>query len=301
MKSKIIVVGSINQDIVVTTDKIPDMGETVVGNELHYFAGGKGYNQAIAAHKLGAQITFLGKVGDDILGTNLIDHSMKVGINNIINIKKENNTGTALILVNKNGENCITLVKGANNLFEESDYKILDLYSENDILLIQNEINRDFNHELINKAFDRKIKIFFNPAPSYRVPSDLLRKCYCVIVNQHELIETFNIDKINFDNDFETKQTLEKLSHQYKINIVLTLGSLGVRSFFAKEYFKIKGLEVKVIDTTGAGDCFCGALVSFIANGYTVEKSLCLANKSAAISIQELGANSSYPNLNDLN
>jgi ribokinase len=297
MTNKILVIGSINQDIVIECEKIPNPGETVFGDSLHFFSGGKGVNQAIAANNFSKNVTFVGKAGNDIFGNDLIKHFKNINLNATVEQFDNLPTGTAIINVESTGENAITLVKGANDGFVSSDLKILENYSKDDILLIQNEVNQNFNHRLIEKAHKKGLKIFFNPAPSYKVPINIINKCDFVIVNEHELEEVFRITDFNSINDIQHK--LLQLSKEFKTEIILTIGKLGSIATYNNKVITNKGKEVKVVDTTGAGDCFCGVLVSGISNNLSMFDSLELANKAASISVTKLGANNSYPNSND--
>jgi len=287
---KIIVIGSTNQDIVIEGGRIPSPGETVFGDTLHFLSGGKGLNQAIAAKNFNEEVLFVGKVGDDIFGYNLIKYFEEIGLNNQIEKLNSISTGTAVINIDKKGENAITLVKGANDKFNKNDLKILDNYLENDILLIQNEINQDINHLAIKRAKELKMTVFFNIAPSYNVPVEILSLCDFVIVNEHELEEVFSVGKIK-----DYKKELLILSEKFNTNIILTLGELGSIATYENKVLVHGGHKVEVKDTTGAGDCFCGVLISGIAKEMSLPDSLKLANKAASMSVGRLGANNSFP------
>jgi len=298
MRNKILVIGSINQDIVIECKKIPKPGETVFGDSLHFLSGGKGVNQAIAAKNFSENVTFIGKAGNDIFGNNLIEYFKSINLNSKVEQLSELPTGTAIINVESTGENAITLVKGANDGFSKSDLNFLENYSKDDILLLQNEINQKFNHNLIEKANELGINIFFNPAPSYKVPKEIISKCDYVIVNEHELEEVFRLN--NFNEIENINEELLQLSSAFGTEIILTIGKHGSISTYEGNIIRNKGNEVKVVDTTGAGDCFCGVLVSGISNQLTMYEALELANKAASISVQKLGANNSYPNSTDI-
>ncbi|AXG69631.1 ribokinase [Kordia sp. SMS9] len=300
MKAKLLIIGSVNQDIVVTTSKIPKAGETVLGKELFYFPGGKGLNQAVAAHKLEANVTFAGKVGEDVFGENMKFFMSTMKLNTRIDTLQNTNTGTAFITIDDTGENCITIIKGANNHFTKDDTNILENYGVGDFLLLQNEINEDINHEFIRSAFDKGMKVILNPAPAYTIPVELLEKCYCLIVNEHELMIVFGISQLNLNSEEELQKILTSLYLDKNINIIVTFGAKGVRAIFEGVYISEQGHSVEVTDTTGAGDCFCGAVVTFLAEEKNIKEAIALANKAAAISITGLGANSSYPSREDL-
>lgn len=298
MIKKVIVIGSINQDIVIESNKIPNPGETVFGRSLHFFSGGKGVNQAIAAKNFSENVLFVGKVGNDIFGNNLIKYFDEIKLKYKVVQMDLHPTGTAIINVDKNGENAITLVKGANDMLDSKDLDILNEYSTGDILLLQNEINQDINHKAIVTAKEKGMTVFLNPAPSYKVPLDIIVLCDFIIVNEHELEEVFRIEDFNSINDI--KNELLFLSKKFKTEIILTIGKSGSIATFKNKIIRNKGNEVKVVDTTGAGDCFCGVLVSCLSKDIPLYDSLELANKAASISVTKLGANNSYPTINDI-
>jgi len=293
--NKLIIIGSINQDIVIKSNKIPKPGETVFGNQMHFFSGGKGANQAIAASNFGKDVTFFGKVGDDVFGNNLIKYFAKLNLNARIEKIKKESTGTAIINVDPSGENAITLVKGANDLFSEKDISILDNYQDSDYILLQNEINQDFNHLLIESASLKNMKVIVNPAPSYEMPLHIIKKCDTIIVNEHELQEVFRLE--NYSKIKDIKDVLFNLSKTYSINIILTLGSKGAVAVIEDELYINEGKKVNVVDTTGAGDCFCGVYTAAISRGKSPKEALRQANRAAAISVTRLGANFSFHKL----
>lgn len=300
MKNKIIVIGSINQDLVVQMKRIPKPGETLFGENLHYFPGGKGANQAIATKLLGGDVSFLGKVGDDLFGSNMKDYLLKLDLATFIKTEVSSSTGTAIITVDSNGENAISVIPGANALFNSSDLDILNTFSKYDILLVQNEINLPIILEVIKKAQQQGLRVFYNPAPAIEVSEDIISLCDFIIVNEHELEIFFRLKNINFNNKEELSEILLNLSNKYGNTIILTLGSKGCIAVQDKHIFESSGIIVDVIDTTGAGDCFCGALISFISQGHNLSDSLDFANKAASLSVTKLGASSSFPRFSEI-
>ncbi len=207
-------------------------------------------------------------------------------------------TGTAVINVNQAGENAITLVKGANDEFTDADLESLSNLVADDYLLVQNEINADINHKAISLADERGAHVVLNPAPSYVVPEDILAQCAFVIVNEHELKEVFRINGFQDIDDIDAE--LLYLSEKYQTNIILTLGAKGSKAAYEGQILTHQGHKVEVVDTTGAGDCFCGVFVSCLSRDMGLQRALEIANKAASISVTKLGANNSFPQSKDV-
>lgn len=300
MKNRILVIGSINQDLVVQMERIPKPGETLFGENLKYFPGGKGANQAIAAKLLDSDVIFLGKVGNDIFGENLLEYLSSLNLGAFVQTVVSSATGTAIITVDKSGENAISVISGANVTFQLADLEILNKFDEKDILLVQNEINIPMLYEAIRKAKKHGLKVFYNPAPANKIVDEIVFLCDYIIVNEHELEVCFGINSIDFNNDDKLNEILLDLSEKYKMTLILTLGSRGCKAIQDGEIFDVSGVKVEVVDTTGAGDCFCGALVSHISKANSLNDSLIFANKAASLSVTKLGASISFPKLIDM-
>ncbi|MCL2642971.1 MAG: ribokinase [Candidatus Bathyarchaeota archaeon] len=300
MENKIVIIGSINQDVVIQIDKIPRPGETLFGKTLSYFPGGKGANQAVASKILGGNVIFVGKVGDDLFGSNMKEYLATVGLSNRVQTEAGVSTGAAVIYVDKQGENAISVISGANSMFNENDLSILDELIPDDVILLQNEINLQIIFDAIKKAKSKGVKIFYNPAPAIKIPEETITLCDYIIVNEHELEVCFNLPDIDFKNINGLATILSNLSRKYKFSPILTLGADGYIAVQDNKVYRGEGLKVCVIDTTGAGDCFCGALVTFASKGYDLQESLLFANKAAALSVTKLGASSSFPKFDDV-
>ena len=298
MQKKIVVLGSINQDLVIQLDRIPLPGETLFGNTLHYFAGGKGSNQAIAAKKLGGDVIFLGKVGDDPFGNNLRNYLRGLGLDQHIRIVP-GATGTAVINVDKQGENAISVIAGANSFFDLGDLEILSSLTAGDILLLQNEINVPVIYAAIEAAHDRGILVYYNPAPAIAIPDEIAGLCDCILVNEHELQICFRLAPREYRDD-GLDELLLQLSGNYNTTLVLTLGRRGSKAAEKGRIINSPAIPVVAVDTTGAGDCFCGALVAHISRGNALEASLDFANKAAALSVTKMGASGSFPLLGEV-
>ena len=283
---KILVIGSINIDFVVTTKIFPEQGSTVMGNEINMFFGGKGANQAVAASKLGSNVTFLGSVGDDDFGEmcikNLKTHNIETS--NITQSKKS--TGYANIIV-YNNDNRIIVIPGANlDLdIEQIDRKLI---ISNDIILLQHEIKREVVSWIINFAYKHNKIIILNPAPSLDdFDQNLLHKVTYLITNELEIKDIFGINYLDQIKRFPGK-------------IIVTLGAKGAVFYENNKYTYINSNIVNVIDTTGAGDTFCGAFASAVSKNWNLKECVEFSVKAAGISVTKLGAQSGMPSKNDI-
>jgi ribokinase len=287
---KVVVVGSINVDMVYTSDIRPKAGETVIGNSFSLIPGGKGANQAVAAAKLGAESVMIGCVGHDANGDFAIDNLNSVNIDtHCIDVVHNVPTGVANIIVAEN-DNSIIVVPGANY---EVNKSIIDKYSDiilsADIVLVQLEIpleTVEYTLELCNK---NNVRVLLNPAPAVELTKTMIENASYITPNEHEL-------KIILGKDSNIEEEIKK----YPNKIIVTLGSKGVKYFNGNEVVLIPSYEVEVVDTTGAGDTFCGALASSIVGGNSLDEAIKFANKAAAYSITKLGAQSGMPSLKQL-
>jgi ribokinase len=282
---RITVIGSINMDLVTRTTQIPKVGETVLGQSFHTIPGGKGANQAVAAARLGADVTMIGAVGDDSFGRTLVDHLTKQGINtkNIMEVKGVS-TGVASIVLSK-ADNSIIVVPGANNyitpeVIEEHEDRI----KNSSILLVQLEIPLESVIRCVELAKKHGILTILNPAPIQKLPKELLEMVDYVTPNEHEQALLFN----SIDG---TDQELEKL----KEKCIVTKGSKGVMIFKNGEKIEIPSIQVEAVDTTGAGDSFNGALAYAFCEGLEIEEACRFANVVGAISVTKLGAQTGMP------
>ena len=282
---KITVIGSINMDLVTSTNRIPKVGETLLGVSFHTIPGGKGANQAVAAARLGADVTMIGAVGDDSFGKTLVSHLTNQGINteNIIKVK-DTSTGIASIILS-GGDNSIIVVSGANNqITPDIIEKNEDIILHSNILLLQLEIPLESVIRAVELAKKQKILTILNPAPIQKLPKELLEMVDYVTPNEHEQTMLFT----SIDG---TEQELEKL----KEKCIVTKGAKGVTVYKNGEYIEIPSIRVKAVDTTGAGDSFNGALAFALCEGAEIEDACRFANVVGAISVTKLGAQNGMP------
>lgn len=288
---KTVVVGSINVDLVFTSDIRPKAGETVMGSTFSTIPGGKGANQAVAASKLGASSCMVGCIGNDQNGEYSINNLNLMNVDTSC-IKKTDNapTGVANIVVAEH-DNSIIVIAGANYEITKEDIdSCKDVILSADIVLLQLEIPLEVVEYTANLCRKNNVKVLLNPAPAVELPETLIENATYITPNEHEL----NIILGKQNNVDETIK-------MYPNKIIVTMGSKGVKYFDGKEMKIIPSYNVEVVDTTGAGDTFCGGLAAALVSGYKLEEAIKFANKAAAISITKLGAQSGMPTLEEFN
>ncbi len=286
---KIVVIGSINVDMVFTTDVRPKAGETVLGNAFSVIPGGKGANQAVAAAKLGAETYMVGCVGNDSNGEFSLKnlHNMNVNTEGVKIVDKAP-TGVANIVVSGN-DNSIIVISGANF---EVDKEIIDDNKElllmADIVLLQLEIPMEVVEYTVDICSENNVKVLLNPAPAAELKKSLIEKATYITPNEHEL-------KLIFGN-----QDMDEVLKNYPNKLIVTLGSKGVKYYDGNEIKQISSNKVDVVDTTGAGDTFCGGLAAALVRGDGIEDAIKFANKAASFAVTKLGAQSGMPTLDEL-
>lgn len=291
---KIVVIGSSNTDMVIKTDKFPAPGETILGGEFFMFSGGKGANQAVAAARMGADVILVCKTGNDIFGQRSIAEYKKEGINTEY-IKSDNSkaSGTALILVDKKGENEIVVAPGANEALAESDIEAADgVIASADIILLQLEIPLQTVLYTATKGYQANKKVVLNPAPAQQLPKEIFSYLYLITPNETEAEILTGIKVNDIDSASQAATVLLQAGVQ---NVIITLGAQG--AFFKNDTTEmlVKAPAVKAIDSTAAGDVFNGVLAVEITSGEGWEAAIATACTAAAISVTRMGAQASMP------
>ncbi|MCG6190623.1 ribokinase [Maribellus maritimus] len=292
--NKILVVGSSNTDMVIKTSKFPAPGETILGGDFFMNAGGKGANQAVAAKRLGGNVSFLGKIGDDIFGKQALQNLKDDGIDvEPVRINKDKPSGIALITIDAKGENSIVVAPGANEtlLPEDIDEKINEIESS-DFILLQLEIPLSTVNYITEIASGKGKKVVLNPAPADKLLDALLADLYMLIPNETEAELLTGICVKDVKTAEQAAQYLKNKGVQI---VIITMGSKG--AFVLSDEFKgmIEALEVAAVDTTSAGDTFCGALVAKLSNGTNLKQAIEFATTAAAICVTRMGAQMSIP------
>lgn len=281
--AKVTVVGSLSIDLVVRAAKRPVAGETIIGEDLSLFPGGKGANQAVAAARLGATVTMVGCVGDDSYGEMIIKNLEKENVNtSLVKRFTKKTSGTAHITVAE-GDNSIIVVKGTNDLVDES--LIEEARAEiasSDIVMAQYEIPLPIIDYLAKVCEEEGTSFLLNPAPAADIQTETLKRITYLTPNENE-------NKLIFPN-----KTSDEAIADFPGNLLVTLGGKGVR-FQTDTIQTVPAFKVAVTDTTGAGDTFNGAFAVAIAEGKDIETAVLFGNAAAALSVQKLGAQSGMP------
>jgi ribokinase len=298
--NRITVIGSSNTDMVVKADKFPQPGETLLGGKFFMNPGGKGANQAVAAARLGGNVTFIGKIGDDIFGKQSIQLLEQENID-CTNVFTDtlNPSGVALITLDAKGENSIVVASGSNATLSVEDIKkaITSIESSN-IILMQLETPIETVEFAAQYGASKGIRVILNPAPATKLPSNLLKNLSIITPNETEA-EILTGIKVQNTND--ALKAAEILRKQGAEQIIITLGSAGAFVYDGKRHVLIPSLKVTPVDTTAAGDVFNGALAVALSEGKDIFEAAEFANKAAAIAVTRLGAQSSIPYRKEIN
>ena len=295
MAQKVTVFGSFVVDLMARAPRLPVPGETVLGSFFKQVAGGKGFNQGIAAHKSGGDVTMITKLGRDSLAAVATDAMDSVGLSKDHLFYSETEpTGVALISVDENtSQNEIIIVPGACATISDEDIaSVAERIKESAYLLLQLEVNQDANEKVAAMAKAAGVKVIVNTAPYSPVTDEFLSGCYLVTPNEVEAEELTGICVSDLESADKAAKVFKDKGVQ---NVVITLGSRGV---YVNEDGKseiVPAYKVKAIDTTGAGDAFNGGLLTALSEGKTIGEAAHFANALAAISVQRIGTTPSMP------
>ena len=299
IKNKITVIGSSNTDMVIKSDRLPIPGETVIGNQFSMHHGGKGANQAVAAARLGGDVTFVCRVGNDMFGKEALDHYRQSGIDtSLISTDPDEASGTALILVDRHGENSIAVALGANeNLDPDLVQKATPIIKASSYVLTQLETPIDTVLHIGTICKTHNVPFILNPAPAAELSDELLAQVDIVTPNA---IEAYHLTGVRLSDLQSLQQASAKLHNRGIQTVIITLGQQG--AYLSSDDFSgyISADVVDVVDTTAAGDTFNGALVVALCEGYKMQDAVRFANRAAALSVGKLGAQSSIPFRTDL-
>lgn len=292
--SRIVIIGSSNTDLVVRTHKIPSPGETVIGEDYFVNPGGKGANQAVTVAKLGGNASFIARVGDDEYGRMSLEGYKAAGLDvSHVAIDHSAHSGVAMIVVDDNAENAITVSSGANyNMCKEDIDKAEALLESADFLLMQLEIPMPIVEYAAGKACAKGVKVILNPAPGTKISESLLSKLYIIVPNETEC-EILTGIRIT---DQESKmRAAEKLLRAGIKNVILTIGSKGSCLVNSEGCVHVPAIPQKAVDTTAAGDVYCGALCVALSEGKSISDAMLFATAASSISVMRKGAQPSIP------
>jgi ribokinase len=292
--SHVFVAGSINMDVVATADRHPRIGETVAGKAVLYFPGGKGANQAVAAAKLGAPTTLIGRLGEDAFGRELKAFLAAQAIDlGFVRETSDAQTGTAVITI-ANADNTIVVIPGANALVSAADVTAPAL-ARGDIAVSQFEIPLPAINAFFKRARAAGATTILNPAPAIEFGRDLLDLVDILVLNESELGLLTNTALGDSDDHARIVAAARSLQSGHDKIICVTLGRRGVLALAGGDPLIIAGRAVEAVDTTGAGDCFVGAVAAQLAAGKSIGEALHYANIAASICVQRMGAAPSMP------
>ncbi|WP_159637046.1 ribokinase [Sphingobacterium composti Ten et al. 2007 non Yoo et al. 2007] len=290
----IIVVGSINTDMIVSTDRFPNPGETVLAHQFNMVLGGKGANQAVSAARLGAHVTLAARVGNDVFGSKAIETLKAEQIDvSMISIDEKFASGVALISVDSKAENTIVVSPGANNnlLFDEMN-SFENIINENSIAVFQLEIPVDTIIKVCEFAKAKGAKVILNPAPARELPPSLLANVDIITPNQTEAKLLSGITVVNEESALDAARIIHQLGPQI---VIITMGAAGSFIYTGSESVLVPSYVVNATDTTAAGDVYNGALAVSLSQDKSIFEAVEYATAAAAISVTRFGAQDSAP------
>ena len=295
---KIVVIGSSNTDMTVLADRLPVPGETVLGGKFAMGQGGKGANQAVAAQRLGGDVTFICKVGRDIFGENSIKEYQKDGMDTSKVMYSDQPSGVALISVDTHAENCIVVASGANGdiTVEDIEANRKDI-EEAGILLLQLEIPVDAVVRAAKIGHEAGVYVVLNPAPACDLPEEIYQYLSLIIPNQTEIALMTGIEA----NDEEgAAKAVEALQSKGTKDVIVTMGSKGSMVYHEGQATFVPSRKVNAVDTTAAGDTYCGGLCVALSEGKDIIAAAEFATASSALTVQKRGAQDSIPYRKDI-
>lgn len=295
---KITVVGSLNVDLVCHAMRRPDTGETLIGDAFDIFTGGKGFNQATAAARLGGEVTLIGGVGADLFGDMLLTATENENINNRFVAKRtEIGTGVATIVIEPDGDNSIIVVPRANMALTTAEIDAAThSIADADVLLLQLETPIAVSEYATAIAKAHDTTVILNPAPAQPLPDSLLVYVDILTPNQSEAELLSEMKVSNHEEAHRAAEVLRtRMVDAASTAVILTLGEQGALMLTATESEHVSALSVDAVDTTGAGDAFCGALATALASGEMLQAAVKFANAAGAAATTVTGATPSMP------
>ncbi|PLS37049.1 ribokinase [Carnobacterium maltaromaticum] len=287
--SKITVIGSLATDFVVSVDKRPVVGETIIGNDFKTTFGGKGANQVVAAARLGSHVVMIGKVGADSFGTEIIANlkENKISVSSVEPVTHLPSGSAHITLAD--GDNSIVVIPGANNAVDIQQLtKNKERIKTSDLVLLQQEIPSETVEAIVDFCYQHQIPTVLNPAPACSISQNVIDKVTYLTPNEHEFEELF------------PQLTVSEGLAKYPNKLIITVGSKGVLFNNGQEEILVPSYQVTPVDTTGAGDTFNGAFSVALTNQLSVAESIRFGNLAASLSIQKFGAQGGMPKLEEL-
>ena len=294
MQKKIVVIGSSNVDLIMQMHHLPKPGETISGGVFTQTYGGKGANQAVGAARSGGNVHFISALGDDAFAPDFIENFKKDSIDTQYVMTKEGfATGTALIMIDEQGENCISVAPGANHELTPKDIDRAEAVIKTaEMIVVQCELHPNTLRYIINKADNLNVNVMLNLAPAQALEDEYLEKLAWLIVNESEA--QFLTGK-SVDSMESVQAAVETLTQKVKGGVILTLGKKGAYVAIGEMRSLIPAFKVEAIDTTAAGDIYCGTLATALVEGKNIQEAVRFASAAAAIAVTRLGAQPSAP------
>jgi len=289
--NQILVVGSLNADLVARAPRFPQPGETISGEDLRVIPGGKGANQAVAAARLGANVSLLGRVGNDNFGDFLLENLKQNRVDSSLVQRDDSSTGTAIIIVDSNGQNSIVLSAGANGNVSIADVDNIP-FTNYQLLLLQLEIPLPAVLRAAQRAKENNDRVILNPAPAQQLPDELIALADYIIPNETEL-SLLTSQKIE---DIPSAESAARdLLRRGAKNVIVTLGSKGALLVNAETSKQIHTFKVEVVDTTAAGDAFIGGFATSLLENKSLEEAVRFGCACGALATTKFGAQPSLP------
>ncbi|TFF98459.1 MAG: ribokinase [Promethearchaeota archaeon] len=301
----VLVIGSSNMDLNIYSERLPKSGETVTGGIFKQFLGGKGANQAVASVRAGAKTLFIGKIGNDLFGDQMVSRLTKEAIDTSHIIKDaQESSGVAFIMIDNNGENMISVAPGANARLNPLEIRAKsEIIKKAKVLVVQMEISIETIEEIYKIASQGNVIKILNPAPLKPIPISVLKHIDIIIPNEgelfrlHSLLEFKELSVTQKEKIIQASKDIASLG--IKI-VITTLGSKGCLIVENDEVIEIPAFKVEAIDTVGAGDCFNGVLASKLCQGEPLLNAVKYATAAASIAVTRKGAQESMPFINEI-
>lgn len=294
MKNKIVVIGSSNVDLIMKMDHLPGKGETVTDAEFFQVYGGKGANQAVAAARAGGNVSFVNCVGEDAYTPQMVQNFINDGIDTrFVFHEKGVASGHALVMIGDSGNNYLSVAPGANyRLSAEKVDMALPLIDEAAMIVMQYEIPAETIKYVIDLANRKNIPVMWNFAPARAFDSSYISKINILVLNE---VEAGFLADIQVENELDAEKAARILIEKGMEKVIITLGAKGAFAVTRSEKIQVPAFKVNAVDTTGAGDAFCGSFAVAVTEGKSLKEAMLFANAAAALSVTKIGAQPSAP------
>lgn len=284
----ITIVGSVNMDLVVQTADFPEQGETTMGELFTTVPGGKGANQAVAAARLGGDVQIVANVGDDLFGKELVENLQANAVNSEgVSVSEGAASGIANILLS-DGDNRIIVVPGANYQLTAKEIDLMkNKIEKSDLVVLQLEIPIPTIQHTLALCAELDVPVLMNPAPAGGFQTEFLQHVKYLTPNETECEQIFGTD-------------METALENHPNQLIVTLGSAGARFYDGEKHVIVEGFKTEVVDTTGAGDTFNGALAYALVEGFSLEEAVKFGNAAGSLAVEVLGAQGGMPSREDV-